>query len=84
MCRLLKTLSHSRPGLRTIYLGNHIYILAFGVEEGPLVRRGYVFNRWKDSKGESDEEERGEDLSHLHSIPASLRAYNTSQYVGCN
>jgi hypothetical protein len=73
-----KTLPHSRPGSRTIYLGNHTHILAFGVEEGPLVRRGYVFNRWKDSKGESDEEERGEDLSHLYSTLASPRAHNTS------
>jgi len=44
MCRMPKTLPHSRPGLRMIYLSNYIYILVFGVEEGLLVRRDYIFN----------------------------------------
>ena len=37
MYRLLKALPYCRLSSRTIYLGNSIYILAFGVEEGSLV-----------------------------------------------
>jgi hypothetical protein len=84
MRRLSKTLPYSRSSPRTIPLGDYIYILAFGVEEGPLVGRGYIFDWGKDSKGESDAEERGEDLSHLYSTLISSRVYYTSQRVGCN
>ena len=42
--RLLKALPHSRPSLHAIPLDNSTHILAFGAEEGSLVRRGYIFN----------------------------------------
>jgi hypothetical protein len=76
--RLSKTLPHCRSSPRSIPLGNRIYILAFGVEEGPLVKRGYVFSRGKNYKGEGNEKERGEDLSHLRPAPILPWPYNTS------
>ena len=75
--RILKTLPHSRSSSRTIPLGNYIYILAFRVEEGSLVGRGYIFNWRKDYKRESDAEERGEMLSYLYLAIVSPRAYDT-------
>jgi len=48
------------------------------VEEGALVRRSDVFNWWKDSKGEGDKKERGEDLSYLHPTLISPGAYYTN------
>ena len=78
MRHLSKALPYSRLSPRAIPLGTYTYILAFGVEEGSLVRRGHIFNWRKDCEGESDAEERGENLSYLHSTPASSRAYYTS------
>ena len=78
MRRLSKTLPHSRLSPRTIPLGDYTYILAFGVEEGSLVGRGHIFDWWKDSKGESNEKERGEDLSYVYPTPVSPRAHYTS------
>jgi hypothetical protein len=42
--RLLKALSHSRLSPYSISLGDYIYILAFGVEEGSIIGRGHIFN----------------------------------------
>jgi hypothetical protein len=69
---LPKALPYPRPSLLSIYIGNYAYILAFGVEEGSLVGRGYIFDWWEDCKGESDAEERGE----------VLPAFNTSFTAG--
>jgi hypothetical protein len=76
--RLSKTLSYCRSSPRSIPLSNRIYILAFKVEEGPLVRRGYVFNRGKNYKEEGNEKERGEDLSYLRPALILPWLYNTS------
>jgi hypothetical protein len=44
MRRVLKTIPYSRSSPLSIPLGNCTHILAFGVEEGPLVGRGHIFN----------------------------------------
>jgi len=84
MRRLPKALSYRRPSSRAIPLGNSTYILAFGVEEGSLVGRGHIFNWGKDGEGESDEEERGANLSDVYLTPVSPGPHVTGQRVGCN
>jgi hypothetical protein len=84
MCRVPEALPYSRPSSRAIPLGDYTHILAFGVEEGSLVRRGHILNWREDSKGESDEEERGENLSYLYSTPISLWPHDSCQCIGCN
>jgi len=84
MRRLSKALPHSRSSSRTIPLGNYTHILAFGVEEGSLVRRGHIFNWRQDYKGESSAEEMGEDLSYVYLTLALSQAYYTSQCMESN
>ncbi len=76
--RLLKTLLYCRSSPRLIPLGNRIYILVFGVEKSPLVKRGYVFSREKNYKEEDNKKERGKDLSHLRLALILPWLYNTS------
>jgi hypothetical protein len=42
--RMLKALPYSQSSSRTIPLSDCIYILAFKVEEGSLIRQGHIFN----------------------------------------
>jgi hypothetical protein len=49
-----ETLPHKSTSYWAIPLGNGTHILARGVVEGTLVRRGYLLNWRQDCKGESD------------------------------
>jgi hypothetical protein len=68
---LPKALPHRRTSNWPVTLGNYTYILDEGVAEGALVGRGYVLSWGEVSKGESDEEERGEDPSDVYTAPVS-------------
>jgi len=75
--RLPETLLHCRAGSWTIALGDYTYILARGVAKGTLVGRGYILSRWKDGKGESDEEQVREDAPNLYITPVLPWRYGT-------
>jgi hypothetical protein len=82
MRSLLKALPHCHIGSSSIPLGDYIYILDSRVVKGPLVGRGYISSRWKNSKTKGHKEKGGENLPYLYIIPVSPWAYYTYKRIG--
>jgi len=51
MHRVPKALPHRCASSRSIFMGNNTYLLAYGVVEGPMVRRGHISSGRKDGEG---------------------------------
>jgi hypothetical protein len=82
MRSLSEALPHCRTGPGSIRLGDCTYILDSRVVKGPLVGRGYISSRWKDSKTEGHKEKGGENLPYLHTTLVSPWAYHTCERMG--